>query len=66
MAPEGTVDQAAYEAYSPMFLPAAYALTYGLSFANLTGIFVHVGLYYGKDLWKGWKGTGKQDIHGRL
>ncbi|KAL2399057.1 Glutathione transporter 1 [Exophiala dermatitidis] len=66
MTPEGTVDQAAYEAYSPMFLPAAYALTYGLSFANLTAIFVHVGLYYGKDLWKGWKGTGKQDVHARL
>ncbi|EXJ88182.1 OPT family small oligopeptide transporter [Capronia coronata CBS 617.96] len=66
MNPNGTVNKEAYEAYSPMFLPAAYALTYGLSFANLTGIFLHVGLYYGKDLWSGWKGTSKQDVHARI
>lgn len=63
---DGIVNQEAYKAYSPMFIPAAYALTYGLSFANLTGIFVHIALYHGRDLYQGWKGTGKVDVHGRI
>lgn len=63
---DGTVDTEAYRQYSPMFLPAGYALTYGIAFANLTGIFVHVALYNGKDLWEQWKGRSKKDIHARL
>ncbi|KAJ6100288.1 hypothetical protein N7467_001823 [Penicillium canescens] len=62
----GQVNQTAYRDYSPMFLPAGYAITFGVAFANLTGIFFHVGLYHGKDLWQQWKGTSKQDVHGRL
>lgn len=31
-------DQAKYEAYSPLFLPAAFAISYGLSFAAITGM----------------------------
>lgn len=63
---DGTVNVEKYREYSPMFLPAAYALTYGVSSANLTGIFVHIALYHGKDLWRIWKGSGKKDIHARL
>ncbi|KAJ9285646.1 hypothetical protein DTO027B5_6445 [Paecilomyces variotii] len=63
---DGTVNQQAYREYSPMFLPAAYALTYGLAFANLTGIFVYIGLYHGKGILSNWKGTEKKDIHARL
>lgn len=63
---DGTVNQQAYREYSPMFLPAAYALTYGLAFANLTGIFVYIGLYHGKSVLGNWKGTEKKDIHARL
>ncbi|KAJ8187241.1 hypothetical protein LV157_004894 [Aspergillus fumigatus] len=63
---DGTIDTEAYRRYSPMFLPAGYALTYGIAFANLTGIFVHVALYNGKDLWEQWKGRNKKDIHARL
>ena len=66
MTSEGTVDQEAYRNYSPMFLPAGYALTYGVAFANLTGIFVHTALYHGKDLWRQWKGRYERDIHARL
>ncbi|KAK9857786.1 hypothetical protein MYU51_020035 [Penicillium brevicompactum] len=62
----GDVNQAAYRDYSPMFLPAGYAITFGVAFANLTGIFFHIGLYHGKDLWQQYKGTSKQDCHGRL
>lgn len=63
---DGTVNQAAYREYSPMFIPAGYAMTYGVAFANLTGIFVHVALYHGKDLWLQWKGSDKKDVHARL
>lgn len=63
---DGTVNQAAYRDYSPMFLPAGYAITFGVAFANLTGIFVHTGLYHGRDLWRQWKGTSKGDVHARL
>lgn len=63
---EGIVDQAAYRSYSPMFLPAGYAITFGVAFANLSGIFFHIGLYHGRELWEQWKGTGKPDVHARL
>lgn len=60
------VNESAYRDYSPMFLPAGYAITFGVAFANLTGIFFHVALYHGKDLWQQWKGNSKQDVHSRL
>ncbi|KAE8152880.1 OPT oligopeptide transporter protein-domain-containing protein [Aspergillus avenaceus] len=63
---DGTVDVEAYRNYSPMFLPAGYAVTYGVAFANLTGIFVHVALYHGTDLWEQWKGRNQKDVHSRL
>ncbi|THC90533.1 hypothetical protein EYZ11_009996 [Aspergillus tanneri] len=66
MNPDGSVNAEAYRSYSPMFLPAGYAVTYGVAFANLTGIFVHIGLYHWKDLWEQWKGRNKKDIHSRL
>jgi hypothetical protein len=31
------LDQAAYEAYSPLFLSTTFAISYGLSFASITG-----------------------------
>jgi OPT family small oligopeptide transporter len=63
---DATVNYEAYDNYSPMFLPAGYALTYGIAFANLTGIFVHIALYHGKEIWTIWKGQGKKDIHARI
>ncbi|KAJ5223929.1 hypothetical protein N7468_008471 [Penicillium chermesinum] len=64
--PDGTVNWKSYENYSPMFLPTGYAITFGVAFANLTGIFVHIALYHGQDLWHQMKGTGKEDVHARL
>ncbi|KAK1147785.1 hypothetical protein N8T08_000298 [Aspergillus melleus] len=64
--PDGSVNPEAYKNYSPMFLPAGYAVTYGVAFANLTGIFVHVALYHGKDLWEQWKGRNQKDVHSRV
>ncbi|KAL4924224.1 small oligopeptide transporter, OPT family [Aspergillus undulatus] len=66
MNPDGTVNVEAYRNYSPMFIAAGFAVTYGVAFANLTGIFVHTALYHGKDLIKQWSGRHKKDVHSRL
>ncbi|RAH43933.1 small oligopeptide transporter, OPT family [Aspergillus brunneoviolaceus CBS 621.78] len=66
MNPDGSFNVDAYRDYSPMFLPAGYALTYGIAFANLTGIFFHVTLYHGKDLIEQWKGRDQKDVHSRI
>ncbi|KAL4948144.1 OPT oligopeptide transporter protein-domain-containing protein [Aspergillus filifer] len=63
---DGTVDVEAYRHYSPMFIAVGFAVTYGVAFANLTGIFVHTALYHGRDLIQQWKGRHKKDVHSRL
>lgn len=55
-----------YREYSPPFLPATFALVYGLSFASLTCVLVHVALWHYHDLRKAYSGTDEQDIHVRL
>ncbi|KAK3354904.1 putative isp4 protein [Neurospora tetraspora] len=61
-------DEAKYHAYSPLYLPTQFALSYGLSFAAVAAIIVHVGLYHGKDIWNQWKLARHQedDVHMRL
>lgn len=49
--PDFTFNQTKYEEYSPLMLGPAFALTYGMSFAALASTVVHVGLFYGKDIW---------------
>lgn len=62
----GTLDPAAYAQYSPPFLSATFAFVYGLSFASITAVLVHVYLWHGPDIWAALKGGRKLDIHGRL
>ncbi|KAL2849587.1 small oligopeptide transporter, OPT family [Aspergillus pseudoustus] len=62
----GTVNVEEYRSYSPMFISAGFAVTYGVAFANLTGIFVHTALYHGKDLVEQWSGRYKKDVHARI
>ncbi|KAL3455888.1 OPT oligopeptide transporter protein-domain-containing protein [Aspergillus heterothallicus] len=62
----GTVNVEAYRSYSPLFISAGFAVTYGVAFANLTGIFVHTALYHGKELLEQWKGRNKKDVHARI
>ena len=40
LTPEGTFDIDKYQAYSPLFLSTTFALSYGLSFASITGTFL--------------------------
>ena len=61
-------DEAKYNAYSPLYIPTQFALAYGLSFAAVAAVIVHVGLYHGKDIWNQWKLARHQedDVHMRL
>jgi hypothetical protein len=58
----------AYEAYSPIFLSASLAITYGLDFATITATLTHTFLYYRKYIWAHARRplSEQPDIHARL
>jgi OPT family small oligopeptide transporter len=66
--PDVTFNEDLYKAYSPLYLPVSFALTYFLSFASLTCVLVHVGLFYGSDIIENFKQsrTESDDVHRRL
>jgi len=63
---QGNFEPAAYEAYSTIFMPATFALSYGISFAVMSCLPVHVYLYHWADIKHAFMGTSKKDIHARL
>ncbi|KAJ5108826.1 hypothetical protein N7456_005501 [Penicillium angulare] len=65
LGPNFSFDEAKYKAYSPMFLPPTFALNYGLSFAALTAVIVHVILFHRKEIWYRAKASRDQepDVH---
>jgi len=48
--PDFTFDAVAYQAYSPVFLPITYVLSYALQFASLTALLTHTCLWHGNDI----------------
>ena len=66
LSPQGTLDPVAYAAYSPPFLSATFAFVYGLSFASITSVIVHVYLWNGKEIYDALRGRQPLDIHARL
>jgi OPT family oligopeptide transporter len=58
----------AFDAYSPLYLSATYAMTYMLAFALSTAVLVHTALYHGPLLINGMKRIKieKDDIHAKL
>lgn len=66
--PDQTLNVTAYEEYSPLYLPAAYAITYLIAFVLSSAVLVHTGLYYGPTLVNGFKRIQieKDDIHAKL
>ena len=68
LTPDDRIDLAAYEAYSPLFLPATYAMTYLIAFTLSTSVIVHTALYHGPALLKGVKRIRVEpdDIHAKL
>ncbi|KAG6856397.1 hypothetical protein H0H87_005015 [Tephrocybe sp. NHM501043] len=61
-------DLDAYNTYSPLYLPATYAMTYLLAFALSTCVIVHTLLYHGRSLLNGIKKmkVESDDIHAKL
>lgn len=67
--PNLTLNETAYHEYSPLFLSSTFSLAYGLSFASLTAILFHVGLFHGKEIWlriKNRSNHDNDDVHTKL
>ena len=65
---DGQFDAAKFEDYSPLYLPASYAITYLVAFALSSAIIVHTLLYHSRTLIHGLTQTRieKDDIHAKL
>ncbi|EIN06776.1 OPT oligopeptide transporter [Punctularia strigosozonata HHB-11173 SS5] len=65
---DDTFNRTAYDEYSPLYLPASYAITYLAAFALMTCVIVHTLLYHGHSLLNGVKriSVEKDDIHAKL
>ncbi len=65
---DDTFDLAGYEAYSPLYLPATYAMCYLVAFALSTCVLTHTVLYHGQSLINGVKKmrVEQDDIHAKL
>lgn len=61
-------DEEKYMAYSPLYLTTNFALCYGISFAAISSVLVHVLLYHGKELMRQFKEARNQedDIHMKM
>ncbi|KAF4583015.1 small oligopeptide transporter, OPT family [Ophiocordyceps camponoti-floridani] len=61
-------NETAYKEYSPLYLSTQFALSYGLSFAAMASVIIHVALYHGKEIWRQFRMARHQedDVHMRL
>ena len=66
ISPQSTLDLEAYKSYSPPYLGATFAFVYGLSFASITGVLTHIGVWHYKDIWAAFRGKNRLDVHARL
>lgn len=62
-----TFNESKYQAYSPLYFPIAYAVSYGLQFAALTSLISHTFLYNRKEIMEQWRRAGnkKKDLNFR-
>ncbi|KAF8525148.1 OPT oligopeptide transporter [Hysterangium stoloniferum] len=65
---DGVFSPELYQQYSPLYLPLAFAISYGLQFATFTATLVHVFLWYRKDIIQRFKRSLREerDVHCRL
>jgi OPT family small oligopeptide transporter len=68
LTPEFTLDPVKYSGYSPLFLSTTFMLSYGLSFATIIAVLVHVALFHGKSILQRFSTLGdeEEDVHARL
>ncbi|KAH8120611.1 glutathione transporter [Phellopilus nigrolimitatus] len=65
---DGAFNEDLYKAYSPLYMPITFVLSYGSTFASFTAVVVHTYLWYRRDLVllvrKSLKDN--RDVHSRL
>lgn len=68
LTPEYTVNETAYQAYSPILIGPTFSLTYAMGFAALISTVTHVALFYGPDVWNRARNAkyDEPDIHLKL
>ena len=52
LTPDYLFDKDAYEAYSRVYLPITYVLSYAVQFAALTALVTHTACWHGRDIWR--------------
>ncbi|KAJ1929485.1 hypothetical protein FBU59_007043, partial [Linderina macrospora] len=65
----GVFDAKAYSSYSPLRMSLEFAWVYGIGFAALMSILVHIGIYNGREILeriRETKSAKHDDIHGKL
>ncbi|KAG8872863.1 hypothetical protein FRB97_007281 [Tulasnella sp. 331] len=67
-AANSTLDLDAFKTYSPLLLPAAFALSYGIAFAAISSTTVHAFLFFRQQIWAQSRMSLSEqpDIHARL
>ncbi|KAI0728567.1 OPT-domain-containing protein [Fomitopsis betulina] len=65
---DGKFNATAFDDYSPLYLPAAYAMAYLMAFTLATCVIVHTVLFHGRAILKGFRRiqVEKEDIHAKL
>ncbi|KAG6814032.1 hypothetical protein H0H92_003882 [Tricholoma furcatifolium] len=65
---DGLFDEAAYAAYSPLFMSATLAMAYGVLFAAFVSVLVHTFLWFRHDIARRFRSSLKdeRDVHSRL
>ncbi|KAI9166700.1 Sexual differentiation process protein isp4 [Paramyrothecium foliicola] len=68
LTPDFTLNEEAYNNYSPLFISTTFAMAYGLSFAAISSLVVHTYLHNGEQIWKQYRNSTseKPDIHMKL
>lgn len=63
-----TMNETAYQAYSPIILGPTFSLSYGMGFAGLMSTVMHVVLFYGRDVVNRAKNSqyDEPDVHMKL
>ncbi|KAH7519916.1 hypothetical protein FEM48_Zijuj08G0088200 [Ziziphus jujuba var. spinosa] len=63
------IDSAAYDRNGPLYISTFFAIAYGINFASLSAIIVHVFLFHGREIWQLSKSAFKEknvDVHTKL
>ena len=65
LTPDFLFDEAGYEAYSRVFLPITYVLSYAVQFASLSALVTHTACWHGRDIWRQSKTAFSERHHDR-